>query len=115
MLRKWLNVEKRSFFSYGHVNDKHKKMDWTVRIIGIALLFIGFFINNFIRDPYDPIWFWETYIVLFVIIIATEIVRIIMEKRYAENRNAYILSTIQLVIGAILLITVLMTNFFGLF
>ncbi|MDQ7862082.1 DUF4181 domain-containing protein [Peribacillus frigoritolerans] len=24
-MRKWLNVEKKKLFSYGHVNDKHKK------------------------------------------------------------------------------------------
>lgn len=43
LLRTWLNVEKKKVFSYNHVNDKHKKIDWTIRIIFIFILFIGFF------------------------------------------------------------------------
>ncbi|TFI49249.1 DUF4181 domain-containing protein, partial [Diaphorobacter sp. DS2] len=31
-LRKWLRVEKKKYFSYNHINDKHKKVDWTIRI-----------------------------------------------------------------------------------
>lgn len=32
-VRKRLNVEKRKFFSYGHVNEKHKKIDWSIRTV----------------------------------------------------------------------------------
>ncbi|MFB7640460.1 DUF4181 domain-containing protein [Peribacillus butanolivorans] len=113
VLRKWLNVEKKKLFSYGHVNDKHKKIDWTTRIIFIVFLFIGFF-TNVKRDPLEHIWFLETHILLFVFIIASETARVIMEKRYAENRNDYIFSTIQLVIILIFLLSVFTTDFFGL-
>ena len=112
-LRKWLNVEKKKLFSYGHVNDKHKKIDWTIRIIFIVFLFIGFF-TNVKREPLEHIWFLETHILLFVFIIASETARVIMEKRYAENRNDYIFSTIQLVIISIFLLSVFTTDFFGL-
>ena len=113
VLRKWLNVEKKKLFSYGHVNDKHKKIDWTIRIIFIVFLFIGFF-TNVKREPLEHIWFLETHILLFVFIIASESARVIMEKRYAENRNDYIFSTIQLVIISIFLLSVFTTDFFGL-
>ncbi|MGM0890070.1 MAG: DUF4181 domain-containing protein [Bacillota bacterium] len=113
VLRKWLNVEKKKLFSYGHVNDKHKKIDWTIRIICIVFLSIGFF-TNVKRDPLEHIWFLETHILLFVFIIASETARVIMEKRYAENRNDYIFSTIQLVIISIFLLSVFTTDFFGL-
>ena len=52
VLRKWLNVERKKIFTYGHVNDKHKKLDWTIRFIFTVLLFISFF-TNVIRDPIE--------------------------------------------------------------
>ncbi|MFS0783090.1 DUF4181 domain-containing protein [Bacillus sp. 1P06AnD] len=112
-LRKWLNVEKKKLFSYGHVNDKHKKIDWTIRIIFIVLLCIGFF-TNVERAPLEHIWFLETHILLFVFIFASETARIIMEKRYAENRNDYIFSAIQLVVVLVFILSVFTTDFFGL-
>ena len=112
-LRKWLNVEKKSFFSYGHVNDKHKKIDWTIRILTVVFLSIVF-LTNVIRDPLEPIWFMQTHILLFFFIITIETVRVIMEKRYAENRNDYIFSAIQLAVISILLLLLITTNFFGL-
>ncbi|QCR33431.1 DUF4181 domain-containing protein [Lysinibacillus sp. SGAir0095] len=112
-LRKWLNVEKRKFFSYGHVNEKHTKIDWAIRIVFIAMMIMGIFIN-ITRDPLDRIWYLETYNLLFVCIFITEIVRVMMEKRYAENKNDYIFTAIQLVILAIFLLIVFSTDFFGL-
>lgn len=113
VLRKWLNVEKKELFSYGHVNDKHKKIDWTIRIIFIVFSFIGF-LTNVKREPLEHIWFLETHMLLFVFIIASETTRVIMEKKYAENRNDYIFSTIQLVIISIFLLLMFTTDFFGL-
>lgn len=112
-LRKLLTVEKKEFFSYGHVNDTHKKIEWAIRILFLVSLLIGSFIN-IPRDPKDHIWFLETYILLFGFIIVSETARIIMEKRYAANRNDYIFSMIQLGINTILLLTLFATNFFGL-
>lgn len=111
-LRKWLNVEKKKLFSYNHVNDKHKKIDWSIRIIFIFFMFISLFINV---DPLKHIWFLETHNLLLVFIIVSEIVRVIMEKRYAENKNDYIFSAIQLMVILIFLFSVVSTDFFGLF
>ena len=112
--RKWLNVEKKKFFSYNHVNNKHKKIDWTIRITFIFSLIIGGFIN-ISRGYSNHIWFLETHILLLVFVIVSETARIIMEKRYAENKNDYIFTAIQLVVISIFLISVFSTNFFGLF
>ncbi|MEG0440648.1 MAG: DUF4181 domain-containing protein, partial [Solibacillus sp.] len=70
---------------------------------------------NINRDSLTPIWFLETHILLFAFITVSEIVRIIMEKRYAENKNDYIFSAIQLVLILIFLLLLFSTNFFGLF
>ncbi|MEG0386620.1 MAG: DUF4181 domain-containing protein, partial [Solibacillus sp.] len=90
-MRKRLNVERKKIFSYNHINDKHKKIDWIIRITFTFFMIIGFFIN-INRDSLTPIWFLETHILLFAFITVSEIVRIIMEKRYAENKNDYIFS-----------------------
>ncbi|WP_318153124.1 DUF4181 domain-containing protein [Metabacillus arenae] len=114
VMRKLLKVEKKKFFSYNYLNDKHKKIDWTIRLIFIVLLFIGNFINV-TRDPLESIWFLETHVLLFVFIIASETTRAIMEKRFAENKNDYIFTTLQLVFMSISFLSLFTTNFFGWF
>ena len=113
-LRKWLHVEKRKLFSYHHVNDRHKNIEWIVRISFICLLLMGSLINVN-RDPLHRIWFLETYILLIIFIIVTEVLRIIMEKRYAENKKDYIYSAIQLAIGLFFILLIVWTTIFGLF
>ena len=63
----------------------------------------------------NEIWFLQPNIQLIIYIIVSETVTIIMEKRYAENKNDYILTTIQLVVILIFLILMYSTAFFGLF
>lgn len=113
VLRRRLKVEKKKLFSYGHVNEMHKKIDWSIRILFLVFIFIGLFINV-TRDPLEPIWFLESYVLLFSLLFITEIVRIIIEKKYAENKNDYIFTTIQLVILSLFVLLVFLTDFFGL-
>ncbi|MDN4492982.1 DUF4181 domain-containing protein [Ureibacillus aquaedulcis] len=112
-LRKRLRVEKKKMFSYSHVNEKHKKIDWAIRILFIVFILVDFFLNV-TSDPLEHIWFLESHVLVFALIFITEIVRIIMEKKYAENRNDYIFTTIQLVILASFVIFIFSTDFFGL-
>ncbi|MGE7981529.1 DUF4181 domain-containing protein [Solibacillus sp. NPDC093137] len=112
-LRKWLNVEKKEFFSYNHVNEQHKKIDWAIRITFIVFVLFGFFINVN-RDPSKHIWFLQTHILMFGFIVVTELVRIVMEKRYAKNKNDYIFTAVQLGVISLFLLAVFSTDFFGL-
>lgn len=95
-IREWLNVEKKKIFSDNFVNDTHRKIERIIGITFICFVFIGVLIN-ISREPLKPIWFLETQFLLFAFIIVLQIVRIIMGKRYAENKNDYIFSAIQLV------------------
>jgi hypothetical protein len=113
VLRKWLKVEKKKMFSYNHLNNRHKKIDWTIRIAFLVILIISLVIRA-IRINLESIWFLETYVLVFVFIIVSETARAIMEWKYAENRNDYIFTTIQLVFISILLLLTFTTNFFGL-
>jgi hypothetical protein len=113
VIRKWLKVEKKKFFSYNHLNNNHKKTDWTIRITFLVIMIISSIIN-FIRIDIEKIWFLETYVLLFVFIIVSETARAIMEWKYAENRNDYIFTIIQLIFISIFLFLTFTTNFFGL-
>lgn len=112
-LRKRLNVEKKEFFSYNHVNEQHKKIDWAIRITFIVFVLFGFFINAN-PDPSKHIWFLQTHILMFGFIVVTELVRIVMEKRYAKNKNDYIFTAVQLGVISLFLLAVFSTDFFGL-
>ena len=112
-LRKWLNVEKKEFFSNNFVNQKHKKIDWTIRITFIVVVLFGFFVNVS-EDPSKHIWLLQPHILMFGLIVVTELVRIVMEKRYAANKNDYIFTAVQLVVISMFLLAVFSTDFFGL-
>ena len=112
VMRKLLKVEKKKVFSYNHVNEKHSKVDWTIRITIIVLMIIGFFVNVS-RLPMDSIWFFETWFMLLILIIGTEVARAVIEWKYAENRNAYKFTVFQLIFILILLFILYWTNFFG--
>ncbi|WP_394582430.1 DUF4181 domain-containing protein [Cytobacillus firmus] len=110
-LRKWLRVEKKKFFSYNHINEKHKKVDWTIRI-GFLVAILGGSTFNMTRDPMEWLWFLEPWFMLFVFIGVSESARAFMEWKYAENSRAYMVTIIHLVFVLILLFTVINTDFF---
>ncbi|WP_433748066.1 DUF4181 domain-containing protein [Falsibacillus pallidus] len=114
ILRKIFKVERMKWFSYNHVNERHKKIDWTIRISVIVLLVFQFALNaknGFINTP----WYLQTYNLLFIFIIFTEAVRAFMEKKYAKNKKQYLVTAYQLLFICILLGTMVSTRFFGWF
>lgn len=113
VMRKWLQVEKKKLFSYNHINEKHKKMDWTIRVVFLVVLLLGNFIN-FTTEPMEWFWFFETWFLLIVFIVVSETVRAVMEWKYAVNKKDYIFTISQLIFGVLLILTVIQTNFWGL-
>lgn len=114
VMRKWLKVEKKKFFSYNHVTHKHKKIDWVIRITFLLLLIISTTINIMrMQKGLEKIWFLEIYVILFTFIIVTETARALMERKYIENRNDYKFTIVQLVFISILLFLTYTINFFG--
>jgi len=114
IMRRIFNIEKKKPFSHNHLNPLHKKIDWTIRIIFIVAMIVGSIIN-ISRQPLNSILYLEPYFLLLMLIIFTEIVRAVMEWKYADNRNAYILTVVQLAFITILLLSIFITDFFGLF
>ena len=96
------------------MNGLHKKIDWTIRIIFVVAIIVGGLINAS-RLPMNPILFLEPYFLVFALIFITEIITAVMEWKYEENRNAYIFTILQLVFIAILLLSIYITDAFGIF
>lgn len=114
VMRKLLKIEKVKFFSNNYLNEEHKKIDWKIRMISIVVLLIGFIIN-IMRGPVDKLWFFESYFILFLSIIASESARAYMQWKYQTNRNAYIFTISQIVFICILMVSLFTTDLIGWF
>ncbi|WP_052124095.1 DUF4181 domain-containing protein [Ureibacillus manganicus] len=116
VVSRWLGVKKKSLFSYQHVNDRHKKIEWAIRITFIIFIVIGTFVNIH-REPSETLWFLETWNILIVFIVIVDLLQAFMEWKYVENKKVYISTLIQLgffVVLLLLLFVLIMNNFFGL-
>ncbi|PKH09747.1 DUF4181 domain-containing protein [Planomicrobium sp. MB-3u-38] len=114
ILRRWLGVEKAKVFSHNYVNDKHKKIDWNLRLLFIIMIVLGGFIN-IVLIPGEAYFFLQPWFLLFGLVFTSEIIRAVMERRYAKNPNAYIFTICQSAFMLVLLIVVFATDFFGIF
>jgi len=114
VIRKLLGVERKKWFSYNHINERHKKLDWSVRIIFIGLCFISsyYMIDN---DTLGIPWYFETWFILIVFLITSEMLRAFMEWRYAENKRDFVATIAEMVFMIIIVFLVITTGFFGLF
>ena len=102
----WLTVKKKKLFSNDYVNDKHKKIDRMIRISFVFFVIIVCIIN-ISRQSLNSLGPLQIQILLSASIIASEIVRILMEKRYSENKNDYIFTAIHLAALSIFLLSTL--------
>jgi len=113
MMSKLLRVERKKWFwfSYNHINDVHKKVDWVFRI-AFAIIIIVSAGYNIYQEPSEPVWYLETWFLLIISIVLSESVRAYMEWKYEENRNAYLLTIFETAFILLLYISVLKTDFF---
>ena len=111
MMSKLLRVERKKWFSYNHINDVHKKVDWVFRIAFAIIIIVsaGYKIS---QEPLEPVWYLNTWFLLIISIVLSESVRAYMEWKYEENRNAYVLTISETAFILFLYILILKTNFF---
>ena len=114
-MRRILNVKRKKRFSYNHLNDRHKKMDWVIRITFVILIVVGGFYNTFNLGPENKVWYLESYMLLFGFVLVSETVRAVFEKRHAENPNDYKFTLSQLTFLTVTLVLFYTTEFFGIF
>lgn len=102
LMRKIFKVEKKAWFSYNHVNEKHKKTDWAIRISFMVIMLTYIIIIQTVSEPH-PILFLQPAYLIFLYLIVSESVRAAMEKKYAENKNDYKFTISQLLMCIVLL------------
>ncbi|MFC5734523.1 DUF4181 domain-containing protein [Cytobacillus gottheilii] len=114
IMRKWFKLEKRNLFrSAAYVNETHRKIDWSIRGLGIAGMILGFIINS-MRGFDDRLWYIEPWTILFLLVLTTETARAVMEKKHAHHPRQYISTISQILLIIMLCVSLYVTDFFGL-
>lgn len=114
VIRKLLGVERKKWFSYNHLNERHKKLDWLVRIFFVILLFISNYYTNY-NDILGTYWYFETWFIIIVFLITSELLRTFMEWKYAENKKDFIATLSEMLFAISIIFLTIVTDFFGLF
>ncbi|MYL72425.1 DUF4181 domain-containing protein [Halobacillus litoralis] len=113
IIRRWLKVERKKVFSYNHVNEKHKKIDRIIRIIAAISLILGYSIN-IMSYPTNTYWFIQPWYIIIVFLVVSELGRAVMERKYAQNPNAYKVTILEMTLILLIYISILTTDFWGL-
>ena len=89
ILRKLLGVKRKSLFSYNHINETHRKIDWGIRL---------FMLSGILLSAIFAFESFHFYMLLIFLIFGAvqEIVRAAIEKKHAENPKDYLFTLIQL-------------------
>ena len=113
-IRKLLRVERKKWFSYNHINERHKKLDWYLRIAFIILLIFFYFLTSSNTELLNNRYLYLLPgISAFIFLIISELLRAFMEWKYAENKKAYIATIIELCFAISITIWIITTYFSG--
>lgn len=111
LLRKKLKIEKvrRKPFSYNHINELHKKVDWRLRIISMMILFLSlaYIINN-------PANIYLFIIIVVLLGVLDYMVRAFFEWRYSEEPKQSILTITEMLLVVVATVIVVNYNLLGL-
>ncbi|WP_117170741.1 DUF4181 domain-containing protein [Paraliobacillus sediminis] len=94
-LRKKLEVRKKEWFSYNHVNKLHKWLDWSLRFVAMFALLISFVITISVETNE---YAWLQFIILMVYHILEGLLRTFMEWKYYPERKDYIVTLINTIV-----------------
>ena len=108
LLRNSLKIEKgkKPFFSYNHINELHRKIDWAIRITSAIVLIVT---NTLvIIEGYSINLIIITTIFYFVL---DYTVRAFFECKYSQNPKQYILTISE---GVLFLLSIVIVIYFDL-
>ncbi|WP_349773687.1 DUF4181 domain-containing protein [Sutcliffiella horikoshii] len=111
LLRRAFSIDKskKDFFSYNHINDLHRKVDWGIRLIILVVNLVLFFM---IIEDIVPIYF--VVIALLVLIIVDRLVHAFFEWKYSDNPKDAILTLSDMIIMVIAVVLVSSMNLLNL-
>ncbi|OXS74973.1 hypothetical protein B1B04_08815 [Lysinibacillus sp. KCTC 33748] len=114
VIRKLLGVERKKWFSYDYVNERHKKLDLSVRIIYLSLVFISSY-YKFNNDNVRITWYFELWFIIIVFLVTSEMLRAFMEWKYVENKKDAVATIAEMMFMISIVFLTIKTDFFGLF
>ncbi len=97
-MRRWLKVEKRKAFSFNFVNDTHKKIDRTIRVIFMIIFLVSYFLTV-AKDPLDDSFVFVPFFILMANFIVTDSIQAIMEWKVAQKKNEAIFTISQMLLS----------------
>lgn len=113
-VRKLVGVGRKNPFSYHHINQRHKKLDWSVRIVFIIIVvFIHLFTEK--NTKFEIPWYFQIWFITVIFLTVSELLRAFMEWKYAENKKAFLATILELLFVISIIILTITTNFFGIF
>lgn len=107
ILRKVLKIEKEknSFFSYNHLNDLHRKIDWGIRIISVITIITT---NILVVIENYPNYF----LLLPIFLMGLDYpVRVFFERKYSKNPKQYMLTLSEGVLMLLAIVLLIQLNF----
>jgi len=111
--RKLLGVERKKWLAIDYINERHKKLDLSVRIIYLVLLLISSYFR-FSNDTVEIAWYFQIWFIIIVFLVTTEMLRAFMEWKYAENRKDFIATIAEMMFMICIVFLTIKTDFFGL-
>ena len=85
---KIFNVDLNGLFSENYVNNRHKKIDWIIRIIAVPVA-IGIYIFSYNVTFNQSTGLIVASTLMFFSIILNQLTSIYMEKKHLANTNQY--------------------------
>lgn len=114
VIRKLLGVERKKWLSIDYMNERHKKLDVSVRIFFLILLLISSYYTIF-NETVEIAWYFQTWFIIIVFLVTSEMLRAFMEWTYAENKKDSIATIAEMMFMICILFLTIETDFFGLF
>ncbi|WP_042426042.1 DUF4181 domain-containing protein [Geomicrobium sp. JCM 19039] len=112
IMRKVLNVEKRSHFLMKSVNRTHSIIDWGIRITFIVLIVIG--LAYAYENPEPLPWFVHNWMYIFIIsFLLLDVVRAYFEWKHDPEKNRYLHTLSQVAFLLVVVIVLYTTGMFG--
>jgi len=112
VIRKLLGVERKKWFSYHHLNERHRKLDWSLRLITILFLISSYYMID--NNKVEILWYFKTSFIIIVFLIASELLRAFMEWKYAENKRDFVATIAEMMFMIGIVFLTITTDFLGL-
>jgi len=113
VIRRMMGVRQRKWFSDDYINERHRKLEWRVRMGFVVILILDAVILFATGAVEDPPWYLEIWWLVFVSVAVLDLLRAYMEYRFVDDRKAMAATLLESIFDVVLLIGAITTGFYG--